>query len=133
MAHLVREPLTPGTQKGSDDNEIGNIRSASDEAKASPRRAHAINQKPIQVFIKLEQLPPGALYPAIVWGNLTSENTRHPKSLRLSAGTAGPLRRAVRRWANRDRPIDRARRTRPRPRRSSPFALRRIDCRALAH
>jgi len=39
MAHLVREPFTPGTQKGSDDNEIGNIRSASDEAKASPRRA----------------------------------------------------------------------------------------------
>src|SRR6266702_8220668 len=92
-----------------------------------------INQKPTQVFIKLEQLPPGALYPDIVWGNLTSENTRRPKSLRLSAGTAGPLRRAVRRWANRDRPIDRARRTRPRRRRSPPFALRRIDCRALAH
>jgi hypothetical protein len=59
-------------------------------------------------FIKLERLPPVALYPAIVsGGNLASENIYRPESLRLSAGTADPVHRAVRRRSSRDRPIDR--------------------------
>src|SRR5882757_5825129 len=74
-----------------------------------------INQKPTRFSSYWNDFRPARfiLHPAIVWGNLASENIRRPKSLRQSAGTAGPLRRAVRRWANRDRPIDRARRIRP--------------------